>query len=550
MYPVDSTTMALFESGSRQVARITGLKNTSNVAVTITEANICQGGLIIDRSSVTGTKIEIGAAVAAKLTLKLYNWDGSLSSVVFSKGKELFVEIGTADWTSATPTVTYIPMGYFIIQKVEKTKTAINITALDRMVLFDKIANSGIPGGYVELAGSATGIPSYACNRVGVPKGTWNTLPNGTYNIKYRIANGTDDPQITCRYLVQMFARLTGTVAFIDYNGVLQFQWYSYTYDRDQQYIVDDHKRYSTSMNFIDDETVYFCGVRYFRKDGSIVQTTPPNAHTPSTAGPWLDIAYCELIKEADEATVLGNIADATCIYHRGAIQGGYADYYPFTAEICPAPWLFPTDDATIWQGEGEGEESYWSTLSNVTFKMNAHTGIGVVGGTEDETYGSLQDQIDASIIAARNLCQATGTSNTATSISAGVITKVPLVSASAISVGEGFEISDGGIKVLFAGTYKVSGSAYIHSSGNSGAYSFGVFIKSGSDFSTSTEISSGQIYVDTTGGALNAVPNAIPKLVALSADDIVYLSVRSQGGAGSYYAGNTGTWLLVERLA
>lgn len=146
-------------------------------------------------------------------------------------------------------------------------------------------------------------------------------------------------------------------------------------------------------------------------------------------------------------------------------------------------------------------------------------------------------------------MCQATGASNTATAISSGTITQVPLVSTGIIQVGDGFSIDDGGIKVDNAGTYRISASCYMRAVSNGGAYDLGIFIRTGTSYATSSEIMSGRQYVDTTGGNVFCVVNAAPKLVELTANDIVYLTCRSQGGNGSFYAGNSGTYLLVERI-
>ena len=95
MFKTSQAVIDLFNKNYRQVIRIT-FKGKYEQFV-ITENRVIQGGLTIDRYSVSGTKIEIASAVAAELTLKLKNDDGKYDNVVF-EGAELFVEIGIKKW--------------------------------------------------------------------------------------------------------------------------------------------------------------------------------------------------------------------------------------------------------------------------------------------------------------------------------------------------------------------------------------------------------------------------------------------------------------------
>lgn len=144
-------------------------------------------------------------------------------------------------------------------------------------------------------------------------------------------------------------------------------------------------------------------------------------------------------------------------------------------------------------------------------------------------------------------MMQATGSSNTGTSISADTITQIPVTVP--ISVGDGFEISDGGIKVLHDGVYKVSGSAYLTGGASSGVNRKDVFIRVGTDFDTATEVASATDNVGTSDIQRHGSVGNTPKLIEASANDIIYLACRLRGGTGSYYAGNAGTFLLVERI-
>ena len=148
------------------------------------------------------------------------------------------------------------------------------------------------------------------------------------------------------------------------------------------------------------------------------------------------------------------------------------------------------------------------------------------------------------------NMYQATGASNSATSVSADTITQIPLVSTGAISVGSGFSVSnDGGIKVDHAGIYRITGSAYLTGGISSGVNRKDVFLYCGASYATATEVSNVTDNVGTTSVQQHGSVGTTAKLVSASANDVFYIACRFRGGSGSYYAGNIGTWLLVERI-
>jgi hypothetical protein len=139
---------------------------------------------------------------------------------------------------------------------------------------------------------------------------------------------------------------------------------------------------------------------------------------------------------------------------------------------------------------------------------------------------------------------QATGSSNTKTDFNPATLTQVPLAVKSFES-GNLFSIDNGGIKVSEPGIYRVSASAYLYTTGNSTAR--GLYVMKGSAFGSATEVVA-YFGMKPTGEEYAAM-NTAPRLIDLSAGDILFLAVRYMGGAGGYYAGNTSTYLLVERL-
>ena len=91
MVNVSQDIIKSFNEGNQQTALIE--VTAGSKTFTITEADIIQGGLKIDRYCVTNSKIEVGSAVASELSLKLRNYDGKFNDVSF-EGAVLNVKIG------------------------------------------------------------------------------------------------------------------------------------------------------------------------------------------------------------------------------------------------------------------------------------------------------------------------------------------------------------------------------------------------------------------------------------------------------------------------
>ena len=132
MYPIDSDVLAKFKQSNKQLARLTFGQTT------ITEENIVENGLSINRYCTSGDMIEIGSTVSAEMNVILDNYNGDFSDVSFN-GQEIFVEVGVYDDNDEPQ---YIPMGYFRVDGSPRKLTRIALTALDRMMNFEKSINT------------------------------------------------------------------------------------------------------------------------------------------------------------------------------------------------------------------------------------------------------------------------------------------------------------------------------------------------------------------------------------------------------------------------
>ena len=219
MYHVSKEALDLFSKNYRQTAVI-DVECTDRSKFTITESNIMLGGLTVDRYSVSGDKIELGSACAAELALTLDNREGQFEGVKF-EGAELYVRIGVKKydahrWEKAT--VQYVPLGYFTIDEPARALQTISLTALDRMVLFDK----PVDWSSISFPTTIGGILDTACRNCNVPLGDVSpSRPNWDYVIQ-----SAPEDDTTYRQIVQWVAELTATCAFVDWDGRLRLSWY------------------------------------------------------------------------------------------------------------------------------------------------------------------------------------------------------------------------------------------------------------------------------------------------------------------------------------
>ena len=368
MYPVSNTVKALFEAEQRQVLRITGT-DKNGTSISITEANVMENGFNIDRASVNGDKLEVGTAIASELTLKLDNREGQFDGVVF-EGTELFVEIGIADWTQTTPTVSWIPCGYFTPDEQPRSLSTITIHALDRMMNFDKIPptltpwtdnygniikdNFGEPIYFLaEIAFPTTvkGLIEQTCARCSVPfTQTITSLPNYNYQIT---SLPNIQQEITFRNLIQWCAGILACNAWIDWTGELKFSWYG----ESTGYETTVSNRYSSDVH---EDDIEITGVQYTNTQGVTIVSGDAD-YTIDMTGNYLAMTGVATIMPAVKNIVAG------------------FTYRPFEASVINAPYLWPMDMITFTKGE----DDFTCAVTNVNFGINGTTSLAGKGESQ-----------------------------------------------------------------------------------------------------------------------------------------------------------------------
>ena len=363
MVNVSQDIIKSFNEGNQQTALIE--VTAGSKTFTITEADIIQGGLKIDRYCVTNSKIEVGSAVASELSLKLRNYDGKFNDVSF-EGAVLNVKIGIKlssvlegatlgkgilgrmilGSASSDQDVAYVPCGLFIVDTPPRKLSTISISALDYMVLFDREVNaSALP-----FPIHVDALIQKICSICNVTLATdVSVLPNHYFSI-----GGLPDTnqKLTYRQLLQWCAQLTGTCAFMDGSGRLVLKWYEQT-----GVTITASERYSSDM-LENDITI----------TGFTCDDGKGNTYLSGTADYTLDLSDCGFLTNAYEG-VLKELQ---------AARGGFA-YRPYSATIKSAPYLFPLDMIRYKNKDGVVHDTI---VTNVTLALNCNTAISGAGET------------------------------------------------------------------------------------------------------------------------------------------------------------------------
>lgn len=376
MVNVSQDIIKSFNEGNKQTALIE--VTAGSKTFTITDADIIQGGLKIDRYCVTNSKIEVGSAVASELSLKLRNYDGKFNDVSF-EGAVLNVKIGIhaantselgkfilgksvlgfakglgnfilgtgrlGDYSVDTE-VYWVPCGLFIVDTPPRKLSTISISALDYMVLFDREVNASALSFPIHVDALIQKI----CSICNVTLATdVSVLPNHYFSI-----GGLPDTnqKLTYRQLLQWCAQLTGTCAFMDGSGRLVLKWYEQT-----GVTITASERYSSDM-LENDITI----------TGFTCDDGKGNTYLSGTADYTLDLSDCGFLTNAYEG-VLKELQ---------AARGGFV-YRPYSATIKSAPYLFPLDMIRYKDKDGVVHDTI---VTNVTLALNCNTAISGAGET------------------------------------------------------------------------------------------------------------------------------------------------------------------------
>ena len=347
MYPISDEALDLFSKNYRQTAEI--IVYGADRSFTLTESNIMVGGLTVDRYSVSSSKIELGSACASELSLTLDNRDGQFNDVRF-EGAELFVRIGVKKYDAnglENATMQYVPLGYFTVDEPARALQTISLSALDRMVLFDKPVNWSLFSFPIKVKDMLSQI----CSICNIPLGTdISDRPNSEYEVLE-----APEEETTYRQILQWIAELTATCAFVDWEGKLCLSWYKPTTAR-----ITPSERYSSDM-----------------LENDIVISGVDVVDEESNEFLMGDDAYAFRI-EGNALIQHDHLAVSQAIYNE---IGGFT-YRPYECVVRPMPYLFPMDMVEYVDKDGV---SHNTIVTNTTFTLNGSTGVKGQGETETD---------------------------------------------------------------------------------------------------------------------------------------------------------------------
>lgn len=338
---ISNTMLANLMAGKRQTANIvywsTPVGEEWEEDIYITEADIMQGGLKIDRQCPLG----IGNAVAAEMELVLYNPDGHLDGLARESGTYT-VRIGTKDWDDPSAQIEEIPMGVFLTDAVPTfSGNTIRIKALDRMILFDKVVADWADWGIYSFPMNIKNFVNIICSFAGIQMSSAGFVDctSDRYNVNWN----SEFQKVSLRTILRWCCFILGVNAQMDPNGTLLLSSIGTGYD---EYLYSN----KVYVNQLGRTVNTVTGFEYTNNDGTVVLY--------GSLGYVLNFQNCPIL-DNNLVSVLQNIESRVSGWH---VCDG-------TVETYSMPHLWPMDTAYI-------HFDSWLPfiVTNTTYKMNGHS--------------------------------------------------------------------------------------------------------------------------------------------------------------------------------
>lgn len=365
------------------------LKN--NETLTLTNADIVENSLSVDRYTVTSGSIALGTAVAAELNMKLNNHDGRFNDVNFA-GAKMEVGIKIDDGVHIHPET--VPMGVFFVNNNPRHLSTITITALDKMMLLDKPVDRSQHTLWprdmsVFMVDCTSQVDGIGWNYVTINNLSQNFTNTHIYISQLPATEGI----LTYRQLLMWCAGIIGAVLYVNYNGALDLMWYDCgTYNETQQtYTADYTSTPSTRYNSdIYDEPIEFTGL-FFKGEDKVEYLVPAGGGDYA-----LNLSDNKLIINTLMSMTDDHPDPYALMVNLNTHLNIPWDYCMFSASVKPAPYLWPGDsvdfvkityepDPSDPDTPIEQETHYLTTLTHVHYVLNGATTIGASGETQEE---------------------------------------------------------------------------------------------------------------------------------------------------------------------
>lgn len=195
----------LYEGGHVGVT-VTG-ETLDGDPIALTEDDIIEGSLSVERNWAHGSTIEIGCADTSELTFSLDNFEGQWSDI---------------RWEGARLTVVFdidgepLQAGIFTVDEPPRKLTTMQIRALDDMARFNRLYEPGIA-----YPATLRQILVDCCHQCNVALKTLIFT-----NQNYVVSRRPEGDDITFHHIVSWIAELAGCNAWIDELARLNLSWY------------------------------------------------------------------------------------------------------------------------------------------------------------------------------------------------------------------------------------------------------------------------------------------------------------------------------------
>lgn len=353
MYSVSTTIAGLFKTNAVQQISVTVTPVTGS-SFSLTSADILANGLTINRYTAIGNSIQLGTCIASELMMSIENYDGRFDSVVF-EGAQLYVSVGTKNGNSTT----WVPLGYFTVDNTPRRLAVIEISALDRMVQFDKPVNMAS----LNLPSTVKNLVSACCSACNVTLATTlDSFPNASYTVN-SIYEMTD---MTYRTVLQWCAELMGVCGYMNHQGQLALGWYTAAkYSNNSTPVsLTTADRYSSDIY---DDAIEITGILVKGLENESLYGTDTYAFVIEGNG---------LFPDTDVNTLASNLSPRV----------GFT-YHPFSASTLPMPYLWPLDMIQVQYKN----TTYTCAITETTFTVSAPTEMKGTGeSTQSRSYARL----------------------------------------------------------------------------------------------------------------------------------------------------------------
>ena len=358
MYPISDELKKLFLDGNKKCVKLT-LNGVSFENDVITEADVLSDSLTVDRYCSSGNKIEVGSAIAAELTLTLVNNNEKFGDKIF-EGADVALEIGIEGVADS-----FIPCGKFTVDEPPRSSFHIKLKALDYMMRFDKRVDLT----KLSFPMSVEALLDRICEICEVEISSDINLAS-LPNMDQTVMNAPASGDLTYRQILQWIAQITGTCAFMDWNGKLCLSWFT-----DTGMTLTPSLRYVGGN--IDENDITISGVTV-------------GTETKGSADYALIIEGNQLIYPGTEEVLAENIYNA--------IKG--LTYRPFACNCIPMPFLYPLDIVSYEELNGNIIQT---VITNHNFGLNKVSALSAIGETATKNNyssrrGITKQEIDAAI--------------------------------------------------------------------------------------------------------------------------------------------------------